>query len=317
MNHIKILDVFYGNNCNLACSHCDTRSDEISSNGPSLEIIKESVRLANQKFDVENWSVLGGEPLLYKDKVLEIIKYIRSFEPNKTIFMSTNGMLLDKNIEWVANLIKEYRVWVQVCNHTSVFSSKDKIVNAVHKVGNLCNITQTEPAYLWWYNIMKLETGTDNWKEYVRSKGIDITNRDPNDVTYMKENYGIHYMESTEFQSIYNIENGVPKPFNSNPQDAYKNSCPSQFCAFLYNKKVYKCAALGTLRNFLEKKNLLEDADWQKYLNYKPVDLETDSPEEFSKTHYCSVKECSMCPGSYKGIVKDKINVLPIYKDER
>ena len=133
---------------------------------------------------------------------------------------------------------------------------------------------------------MKLETSTDNWKEYVRSKGIDITNRDPNDVTYMKENYGIHYMESTEFQSIYNIENGVPKPFNSNPQDAYKNSCPSQFCAFLYNKKVYKCAALGTLRNFLEKKNLLEDADWQKYLNYKPVDLETDSPEEFSKTHY-------------------------------
>ena len=71
-NSIKILDVFYGNKCQLACAHCDTRSDYIR-NGefdPTLENILESVTLASEQFNVECWSVLGGEPFLYKDTVL-------------------------------------------------------------------------------------------------------------------------------------------------------------------------------------------------------------------------------------------------------
>lgn len=321
MNHIKILDVFYGNKCNLACSNCDTRSDTLRGYDPDLDTIKESIRLANEKFDVENWSVLGGEPLLYKDKVLEIVKYIRSIEPNKTIFMSTNGMLLSKNVEWVANLIKEYRVWVQVCNHTAKFGSKDKIVSSVADVAEQLNIPKTEPGYLWWYNIMKYDTGTDNWKEYVERKGWDITQRDPNEVTYMENNYGIHYMESDWFHSIYQTVNGIPKPFNSDdPQASYNNSCPSQFCAFLYKNKIYKCAALGTLRNFLDKHNLLEDDDWQEYLMYEPVDLEICTDAEvkyFADTHYCGVSACSMCPKYEKTITKDEIQVLPVHKNER
>ena len=321
MKHIKILDVFYGNKCNLACAHCDTRSDILRGFDPDLETIKESIKLANKIFDVENWSVLGGEPLLYKDKVLEIIKYIRSIEPDKTIFMSTNGMLLNKNIDWISNLIREYRVWVQVCNHTTKFGSKEKIVDSVELVANKCNIPKTEPSYAWWYNIMKYETGTSNWKKYVDNKGWDITTRDPNEVTYMESNYGIHYMESEWFHSIYNNKGGIPKPFNSDDSQAsYNNSCPSQFCAFLYNKKVYKCAALGTLKNFLEQQNLLEDTDWKKYLMYTPVDLENCTDKEvnfFVDTHYCGINECSMCPKNKEDIVKDKIQVLPVYKNER
>lgn len=318
--HIKLLDAFYGNNCNLACSNCDSRSDELEFDGPSIESIRESILLANEKFDVENWSMIGGEPFLYKDKILEIIKCIRSFEPNKTIFMSTNGMLLHKNIDWVVDLVKEYRVWVQVCNHTPLFYDKSTMVETVHTIGQALGLEETVPAHLWWYDVFKLETGTDNWKQYVKDKGINVETRDPNDITYMKNNWGIHYMESPYFQTIVHKVNGMPKPFNSNPADAYKNSCPSQFCAFLHDKKIYKCGALGTLKRLLEKYNLVDDPDWQKYLSYKPVDLETSTEEElnhFADTHYCSVSECSMCPGEYRGIEKNQINVLKIYKNER
>ena len=321
MKHIKILDIFYGNTCNLACAHCDTRSDSLRGYDPDLETILESVRLANEKFDVENWSVLGGEPLLYKDKILEIVKYIRSIEPNKTIFMSTNGMLLSKNIEWISKLITEYHVWVQVCNHTAKFGRKDKILDSVKQIANYCNIPKSDPAHIWWNTIMKYDSGTDNWQEYLKRKGWDIANRDPNEVTYMKNNYGIHYMESEWFHSIYNNVNGVPKPFESDdPQQSYFNSCPSQFCAFLYNKKVYKCAALGTLRNFLSQHKLLDDTAWQKYLMYKPVDLEESSEQEvqfFADTHYCGIDECSMCPKNQQPIIKDKIQVLPVHINER
>lgn len=165
---------------------------------------------------------------------------------------------------------------------------------------------------------MKLETGTDSWKQYVKNKGIDIENRDPNDITYMKDNYGIHYMESRSFQTIYNYAYGKVKPFNStDPSLSYKNSCPSQFCAFLYNKKIYKCAALGTLKNFLEKKNSLTDLDWKKYLDYQPVDLSCctkSDVENFSQTHYSHIDECSMCPSEYTEIAKTEKTVLPIYK---
>jgi len=318
--HIKLLDAFYGNKCNLACSNCDSRSDELDFDGPSIESIRESILLANEKFDVENWSMIGGEPFLYKDKIKEIIKCIRSFEPNKTIFMSTNGMLLHKNIDWVVDLVKEYRVWVQVCNHTPLFMSKDTMVDAVHTVGQKLGLEETIPAHLWWYDVFSLETGTDNWKEYVKNKGIDFETRDPYDITYMRENWGIHYMESPVFQTIVHKVNGIPRPFNSNPADAYKNSCPSQFCAFLHDKKIYKCGALGTLERLLEKYQLLDDPDWQKYLAYKPVDLETSTEEEldyFADTHYCSVDACSMCPGEYRGIEKNKINVLKIHRHER
>jgi hypothetical protein len=127
-------------------------------------------------------------------------------------------------------------------------------------------------------------------------------------------------MESPFFQTIVDRIYGVPKPFNSTPSDAYKNSCPSQFCAFLHDKKIYKCAALGTLRRLLEKYNITDDPDWQRYLSYKPIDLENSSEEDldrFADTHYCSIDECSMCPGEYRGIEKNKINVLKIHKNDR
>lgn len=322
MNHIKILDIFYGNKCNLACKNCDTRSDVLRTTqfDPQLDVIKESIVLANKHFNVENWSVLGGEPLLYKEKITEIISFLRTIEPNKTIFLSTNGILLGKNIDFVVDLIKKYRIWVQVCNHTAEFKNPKIIQDYVEEIGRKADLPKIEPAYLWWYNIMQFDKGTPEWQNYVKRKGIDITTRDPNDITYMIKNYGIHYIESRQFQTIHNMINGKPMPFNDDPQEAYMNSCPSQFCAFLYNKKIYKCAALGTLRNFLEKYNMSDELEWQKYLNYKPVNLETCTSQDinyFSKTHYCGVEECSMCPGKFKGIMKNEINVLPVHLEDR
>jgi hypothetical protein len=84
----------------------------------------------------------------------------------------------------------------------------------------------------------------------------------------------------------------------------------------LYDKKVYKCAALGTLRNLLDKKGQLDDAEWQPYLNYRPVDLVSCTDKEvveFADTHYCHIDECSMCPSNGIEFLKTEEKVLPIY----
>ena len=53
-SYLKILDVFIGNKCNLACEQCDTRSDIIRTKDydPSLEEIKEGIALAQKHFRI-------------------------------------------------------------------------------------------------------------------------------------------------------------------------------------------------------------------------------------------------------------------------
>jgi len=321
VRHIKILDIFYGNKCNLTCNQCDTRSDVVRKGeyDPTIEDIKEGIILANKHFDVEIWSVLGGEPLLYKDTVVEILEFLRSIEPNKIIFFPTNGLLLDKNIDFMVHLIEKYQVWVQICNHTTFNKTiTDKILKSAETIANRVGIPKLDPVYNWWYDIMKLESGTPNWIDFVKEKPIDVTDTQPNEIGWMENNYGIYYMEAHYFQSIHHYVNNVPKPFSDNdPKSSYWNSCPSSFCALLYNKKIYKCAALGTLKNFLDIQGCSDDLEWAPYLNYKPVDLENSSQDHmqhFADTHYCHIDECAMCPANPTSVQQDKINVIPTFK---
>jgi hypothetical protein len=84
-------------------------------------------------------------------------------------------------------------------------------------------------------------------------------------------------------------------------------------CNFLIDKKIYKCAALGTLKRFLEFHGSLEDPDWKKYLDYDYLDLETCSDGDVVKFHlgkYCAVAECDMCgTNSFKRTDEFVINV--------
>jgi hypothetical protein len=137
------------------------------------------------------------------------------------------------------------------------------------------------------------------------------------DLVYTNGIFHVWFRDQEYFQSSYYFNNdNKPKPFmTDNPEKSYLNGCCSLMCSFLYNKRLYKCAALGTLRNFLKHHDSLEDIDWQKYLNYKPLDLETCTIEEstkFSNTKYNSISECDMCPASSQNFRKTEDKVLPI-----
>jgi organic radical activating enzyme len=173
---IKILDVFYGNKCQLACAHCDTRSDYIRKGefDPTLENILESVTLASQQFNVECWSILGGEPFLYKDTVLAIIKHIRSLEKekDKVIFFPTNGLLLSKkqHMDLAVELITKHRVWMQICSHVAawdVLEKHNQMLENVYKLADLVGYDKVEPTNSWWATIMNLGGGNAAWQEWI------------------------------------------------------------------------------------------------------------------------------------------------------
>lgn len=324
--NIKVLDIFYGNKCNLACSQCDTRSDHIRKGkgllDPEIEEIKESIYYAHQKFNVNIWSVLGGEPLLYIAKVEEILKYLRSLDPTATVFFPTNGSLLDKHMDKVVELTKTYNLSVQVCNHFVEFSDisySNKVIKNTEELARRLELTVESTSQDWWEKVIDMKSGGQEWIDHMNARGFTPDVLDEEDRAWIGDGYGVYYIESPYFKTITKFDSkGQPKPFDSpDPKASYWNSCPSDFCALLRNKKIYKCGALGTLETFLKRYNALDDPAWQKYLNYKPLDLETCSDEDidnYMKTIYCHIDECSMCPMNNIEVRKVEKEVLPKLK---
>ena len=319
--NLKILDIFIGNMCNLTCFQCDTRSDVIRTTkyDPDMISIKRSILLAEQCFEIETYSILGGEPLIYLDTVTEIVKFIREHNPTARILVPSNGTLLERKLEYVANLITTYNVCFAICDHFAAFPDKTRS-NEIKKYTKLLvdrlQFSSQDPMeffndWLDWKNVKQ-----DNlWQNFLNARR-DMMDCHYTDEVWTNGTAWVHYKDQQEFQSHYYFNNGKPKPFmSSDPQASYINSCCSTFCSFLHDGKLYKCGALGTLERFLEHYNAKDDTDWQKYLAYKPLDLANCTDEEiveFSNTKYTSVAVCDMCPSTTQKYIKTPETVIPI-----
>jgi organic radical activating enzyme len=330
MPSLKIFDIFYGTKCQITCQQCDTRSDLMRKGeyDPDIETIKEGIVLAKQKFDIEIYSLLGGEPLLYKDKIISILEIIRSIDKTALIWLPTNGDLINKNIEFLTELILKYEVLLVVSDHFSNFKDKtrsNKIKNAVDVLVKNVGIQKVHSDILW-TEIMYRRPGESGWEEYwvdVKPyKGNSYCAKEnkldspTNDDLWWNGRCGIYPHPQDSHLKHYYMKGNKPKPFNSvDINRSYFSNCPSNFCTFLYDKKLYKCAALGTLKKFLERHDAINDPEWQKFLEYKPLDFTNCTDEEvtnFSISKFKPISECAMCPSSNEEVILTEENVLPI-----
>jgi len=320
--YLKFLDIYYGSKCNLACDHCDTRSDIIHTTeyDPELENIIESIDLARSKFEIVYYSVLGGEPLLYLDKINKIFKHIRKVDPDATIVFSTNGSLLGKKLKEVADLINNYNVNIFVCDHFAAFDNQtlsNKVrSNTLALVKELNMVEGNEREFFSKFLDTQNSRKDPLFQKWLDSKSLSLLDSHADDKYFSNTRNWIHFRGQHVFQKTYNLVDGKPKPFaTGNPQDSYLNGCCSEMCSFLIDKKLYKCGALGTLERFLKKHNQLDDVDWQKYLKYEPLDLTKcteDQVKQFSDTKYCSISQCDMCPSNGQTFLKTPDKVLRI-----
>jgi organic radical activating enzyme len=320
MNKLKLLDIFYGNKCNLTCFQCDTRSDLFRKGeyDPDLENIKEGIRLATAQFDIEIYALLGGEPLMYLDKVEEIVKFVRAIAPTKKIVIPTNGSLLDKHISRIANLIVTYDMSLNICDHFSGFEDKTKS-NKVKKSAmllaeklNLISKNSTQ----FYFDILSWDDPSKEWQEWVLPRGGTELGEDDGNLFWRGPGkQSVYYHTQDRFHQHHHFIGTSPKPFaEGNPEDSYLHGCCSPFCSFMYDKKIYKCGALGTLQKFLDSHNAIDDPDWSKYLSYKPLDLVNCTLEEvnhFTDTNFKAIKECEMCPSSTREFSRTPDTVLP------
>lgn len=302
--YLKLLDIYYGAKCNLACQQCDTRSDVIrtSDDDPDIETIITGISLAKEKFDIELYSVLGGEPLLYLDKIETILKHIRQIDPLAKIQFSTNGTLLSKKIDQVAKIMIEYNCSLFVCNHFASFDKKmtDKISESVDHLVSKLNLTKGD-ANKFFKEFMNLDNPRKDpfFQKWITQNKEYFLGEQPNDHYFHNDEIFVHFRPQYDFKKNHYIKDGKPKPHMTNlPHVSFKQGCSSVMCSFLLGKKLYKCAALGTLKKFLEFYDSLDDPDWKKYLDYNYLDLETCSEGDavkFSVGKFCAISECDMC----------------------
>lgn len=317
--YLKLLDIYYGAKCNLSCVQCDSGSDVIRTDeqDPELENIFDGIRLAREKFEIEIYSLIGGEPLLYLDKVYKIVEYIRSYDPNTTIVVSTNGTLLSKKIDQLSEMMQQFNCSVMVCNHFSAFDQNmtTRITDSVNKLVSKLDLVKGD-SNEFFKEFIKLDNPKKDpyWAKWIDERKEYFLGEQPQDDYYHNDRFFLHFRPQNDFKKHYVVNNGKIKPhMTGSPHISYKHGCSSPMCSFLIDKKLYKCAALGTLKKFLEFHDGLDDPDWQKYLNYKYLDLETCSEGDVAKFHvgkYVAVAECDMCgTNSFKRTKEDVIRV--------
>ena len=98
------LSIYFSNRCNLNCSYCYIHGngsnkikiiDEIASNHIIINEIQKLIRKNPKLLEI---NFFGGEPLLYKDRIFEILYFVNQEFQNIKSSITTNGILLTPDI---------------------------------------------------------------------------------------------------------------------------------------------------------------------------------------------------------------------------
>lgn len=298
--------------CNLTCQGCSSASDIVkdTQSDPTMESIFTSIENLAKYVEPESVDLMGGELLLYWDRVEQIVPKIREHFPNTRIGMVTNGLLLDKYKDRLLALCEKYHPCdVDITDHFTLFSS-DITAKKFHKKLDDFVATLNQGEVIRWEDPRgrleryKDSTQIDDWKR------IMIRERN-----YSNDYTNVKVTNPQEFMPCYTEANGQIKPHATNdPQGSYTHGCAMPWCYTLVDSKLYKCSWFVVLPKILEKHNQLDDLDWAKYLAYAPVDLTNPTEQaliNFENNSLRGISLCDMCSNNPNTNIKQtKDNVL-------
>lgn len=157
MEDIKTLYAIPHYNCNLACPHCDLFKKQTNYD-------EEHFMYSLNNVNAEEIVLFGGEPLLYKDKLLKIL------QTNKISSISTNLLNIDLDI---LNNLKKYNIHIATSWNNIRLNKQQYMtwINNIHKINTynidcIVLITLTDDLI---HNVEKLtDTLTDLDKTKIR-----------------------------------------------------------------------------------------------------------------------------------------------------
>ena len=110
-NNCFSVRIFLGDACNFNCSYC-IQNRRVNFSDIKKYNIEDICNAILHYFNLSEKEILeinfmGGEPLLHKEKIIEIVKYIENNTKNSSFYFITNGVLFDGHM---ANFCIEHNI---------------------------------------------------------------------------------------------------------------------------------------------------------------------------------------------------------------
>jgi len=257
---ISYLETMVTYSCTMACKWCSNYSDYNMKGGYiKWDIAKPWFDKLFSRLRVDCFGFIGGEPFLNP----EFEKWVREWKrnyPYTTLMITTNGQLFHKNL-WILDCMEEYgMIYLKISEH--------------------------QPGEKYFQDMIETILLRWSWKKVESNKYF-----------YQDRILDFEISKESHFMKTYKGEYGNMKPYNSDPDSAFK-ICTQKICPLLENGKLYKCSSIGVLHKVLDDHNQLQDPDWQPYLNSGlSLDCSDEELQQWVDNYgQANSSLCSMCP---------------------
>lgn len=137
---LNYLEINIVDQCNLNCKGCAHFSNICNNNFVPLEEYKKDLELISEKFNLYNFRLLGGEPLLHP-QLSKLVEITRNILKKSRIIIVTNGLLINKLNETVLKSLSENNVIVSISLYKPTYEILDSIISTLnyHNINYLIN----------------------------------------------------------------------------------------------------------------------------------------------------------------------------------
>lgn len=289
MKHrLQFLSYYITNVCPRTCDNCSTFNNLPFKKHLDWETNKEYAAKWFEHLDVEEFSIMGGEPLLHP-QVEEWALGLKEIWKDHPDFRLVTGVRPEQLLQ-KKDLIKKLLgagIILEISAHDP--ADKDPIIDAMQNV------------------ILK---------EYfedleIKSEAWTINNDWPQEqIFFMHEGRILAIINRSWIfakAAIERIENGTIHMHNSDKDIAHKN-CAWNTCHYLVEGRLYKCLLTGVGNQLKEQFNI--DARSKELLerstSISPFDKQ-ETIDNFLNTINDAIDQCSLCPSNHTD------TLIPIY----
>jgi hypothetical protein len=280
----KYVEFYITNVCNLSCSDCHSFNNFNFKGHHEFDI--NVYQPWAEKFNLDAYSLLGGEPLLHPN-LTSWVEGTRKLWPTAWAKLDSNGTYI-KKVKGLHELLVNNKYFLCINVHES--KDWDQIQKDITRAFGQCNVIEHSDPRIRYNGMFDNKDGHrvtgGTW--LISSKGLPI-----------------HLRPSWEFQQTIASSTNWQKLstkdsiYTGNTKSAH-DLCQSNVCHTMFEGKIYKCATMATIGKFLEQKQLR----WpdQTLYEYQPLTLDNFSMSEYRKLRN-EIPQCKFCPTATNKVV--------------
>jgi organic radical activating enzyme len=314
---IDKVEFYITNVCNYNCENCNRFNNYFFAGHQLWDHFKDVYLQWSEKLDINNITVLGGEPFL-NPSLPEWLQGLRQLWPLSKITVLTNGTRM-KYFDNIYEVLQQEKLVLSIHLH-----NRDRYQNVV-------NYLQTEflHAPLTYDYKNKNHKGWEeayssikdvNWPEcksvddfykledWIKAECRDIHGIDP--FTFAKSSGGVKILDSNQVEvHVEYSEDFVTAPikykgdnkfevYNSDPIKAH-DVCMSALCHHFVKGKLYKCHQVALLPEFIKQFDVdisQQDINLLKSYQALTVDKPISEMQSFINNLPEAIPQCKLCP---------------------